>query len=149
MTTEREVRLDYKRELYLIVGNGGTSVLGWDVVQERIERLHLAFGEPEPPAVPRGSLEAYDTLVNLQERAKRHYDETGERCVANLTPQLIGNEGWRVEVVDHEGDEPRRFIVGRSTGWLPVHLEISRRNAHGGGPARMQYHSVMRIEQVR
>jgi hypothetical protein len=57
---------------------------------------------------------------------------TGARSPANLTPQLNGLEGKRVEVVDREG-ERRRFIVGKSTGWAPCHLEIERRNSGGGG----------------
>jgi hypothetical protein len=40
---------------------------------------------------------------------------------SQLSGQLIGLEGWRVEVIDNADDtifgtKPRRFIVGRSTG---------------------------------
>ncbi|EEC5187408.1 hypothetical protein HRW90_004750 [Salmonella enterica] len=55
----------------------------------------------------------------------------GRRCDIGLTPQLVGLEGRRVEVVDAYG-EKRRFIVGRSSGWMPCHLEIARRDSHGG-----------------
>ncbi len=70
---------------------------------------------------------------------------------SGLCPQLIGLEGWRVEVVDHElrGGAMRRFIVGKSTGWRPCHLEISRRNAHGGFPAAKSYQSVRKLYQAR
>lgn len=147
---ERNVEIRHDHELYVVTTDGGVTSYGFDYVLERVERLMLAFGEPDGhPVLTRGSREAWDTMVNLQDRAKRHYDETGEKCIADLTPQLIGNEGWRVEVTDEEGDKPRRFIVGKSTGWIPVHLEISRRTAHGGGPARPKYHSVTRIERVR
>lgn len=148
---ERDVRIDHDAEVYVVRTDpgGGVSSYGFDHVLDRIERLTYAFGTTEVPKVARGSMEAWDTLANLQDRAKRDYERTGERCVADLSPQLTGLEGWRVEVVDHDGDEPRRFIVGRSTGWIPCHLEISRRNAHGGGPARLEYHSVREIEQVR
>lgn len=61
-----------------------------------------------------------------------------------LSPQLIGLEGWRVEVVTEYG-QTRRFIVGKSTGWKPCHLEISRRNAFGGHPALKHYVSVKRL----
>jgi len=54
-----------------------------------------------------------------------------QRCTAELTPQLIGLEGQRVEVVD-QYDERRRFIVGKSTGWLPCHLEIKTKRSTGG-----------------
>lgn len=75
---------------------------------------------------------------------------------SDLTPQLIGLEGWRVEVtcVKCEQDyalktEKRRFIVGRSTGWKPYHLEISRKSAFDGRPALASYDSVRKIEKAR
>jgi hypothetical protein len=71
------------------------------------------------------------------------------RDLSGLSPQLKGLEGYRVEVVDSEGDKPRRFIVGKSTGWRPCHLEIARRNCMGGGPASMKYHSVRAIYFAR
>ena len=65
------------------------------------------------------------------------------------TAQLKGLEGWRVEVVDAEGCKPRRFIVGKSTGWRPVHLEIKTYRSTGGFSARDRYHSVRTIRKVR
>ena len=70
------------------------------------------------------------------------------RSNAGLTEQLIGLEGWRVEVVT-DYDEKRRFIVGKSTGWIPCHLEISRVSASGGDPAEKHYKSVTRLSKVR
>ena len=66
----------------------------------------------------------------------------------SLTPQLVGLEGWRVEVVTTYG-ETRRFIVGRSTGWKPIHIEIARRDSSGGGAASKEYASVRTLYQVR
>ena len=63
------------------------------------------------------------------------------RSDAGLTPQLVGLERARVEVVDHDGTR-RRFIVGRSTGWIPCHLELKRRDSSGGHPAASSYRSV-------
>lgn len=71
-----------------------------------------------------------------------------ERSDAGLTPQLVGLEGWRVEVVT-DYNETRRFIVGRSTGWVPCHLEISRRSARGGGSAEKYYKSVKQLYFAR
>lgn len=59
----------------------------------------------------------------------------------NWTPQLVGLEGCRVEVVDRYG-EKRRFWVGRSTGWKPIHLEIKTKRSAGGFPADLEYVSV-------
>ena len=71
-----------------------------------------------------------------------------ERDFSDLTPQLRGLEGWRVEVVTLYG-ETRRFIVGRSTGWRPIHLEVHNRRSTGGGGAEKQYRSVRALYYVR
>ena len=73
---------------------------------------------------------------------------TALRSDANLTKQLVGLEGWRVEVVTTYG-EKRRFIVGRSTGWIPCHIEIKTRVSHGGGGADREYVSVTKIRKER
>jgi len=65
-----------------------------------------------------------------------------------LTKQLLGLEGWRVEVITTYG-EKRRFIVGKSTGWKPCHLEVSRRNALGGFSAEKEYSSVKKLYFAR
>ncbi len=70
------------------------------------------------------------------------------RDSSGLTAQLVGLEGYRVEVVDVIGHR-RRFIVGRSTGWRPCHLEIKRRDSSGGMSADPKYASVRAIERVR
>lgn len=66
------------------------------------------------------------------------------RSDAGLTKQLIGLEGWRVEVVTTYG-ETRRFIVGRSTGWVPCHTELKLRTSSGGPAAEREYKSVRKI----
>jgi hypothetical protein len=65
-----------------------------------------------------------------------------------LTPQLKGLEGHRVEATTGSG-ETRRFIVGKSTGWAPIHLEIKKSNSFGGGPASKSYASVRSLGKVR
>ena len=72
----------------------------------------------------------------------------GLRALSNLSPQLVGLECWRVEVVT-DYSETRRFIVGRSTGWAPIHFEISRRSAHGGPAAEKHYQSVRKLYKTR
>lgn len=63
------------------------------------------------------------------------------RSADNLSPQLIGLERKRVEVVD-TFDEKRRFYVGMSTGWIPCHLEVKTRASSGGYGCDKQYKSV-------
>lgn len=67
------------------------------------------------------------------------------RC---LSPQLLGLEGWRVEAVTTYG-ETRRFIVGKSTGWVPIHLEIKTRRSTGGFAAERTYTSVRKLYRAR
>jgi hypothetical protein len=80
--------------------------------------------------------------MSESERAKVRSD-------SGLTKQLIGLEGWRVEVVSVMTGEKRRFIVGRSTGWVPCHIELSRRTSHGGVGASHEYASVRKLYKVR
>ncbi len=71
------------------------------------------------------------------------------RDYSDLRPELSGLEGYRVEVLDADG-EKRRFIVGRSTGWKPINLEIKRRNSWGGDPCDSRGYKVLRVlEYVR
>ena len=70
------------------------------------------------------------------------------RDLSGLTPQLIGLEGWRVEAETEYG-ERRRFIVSRSSGWHPCHIELSRRNSTGGMGASQNYVSVRKLYKVR
>ncbi len=53
-----------------------------------------------------------------------------------------------VEAVDVHG-ERRRFIVGKSTGWRPCHLEIKTARSACGDPARARYQSVKALEKIR
>lgn len=69
-----------------------------------------------------------------EKAAAEHAIRTRTRCDAHLTPRLMGLEGKRVEVVHRDGTK-RRFWVGKSLGWCPVHLEIGTRYASGGSPA--------------
>lgn len=64
----------------------------------------------------------------------------------NLTSQLIGLEGDRVEVITTYGEQ-RRFWVGRSTGWAPCHLEVHNTRSTGGPAAEREYQSVKVIRK--
>ncbi len=56
----------------------------------------------------------------------------GSKCPVALTPEFIGHEGQWVRVTEEDG-EVREFKIGRSTGWMPCHLEIE--SGEDGGPA--------------
>jgi hypothetical protein len=140
-----------------------TTHLSFDVVMDRIERYSIELAGrgvldasyiETPVRVQRGTMEAYDTYCNLRERLCRLVEETGERAVAELNPQLVGLEGCEVEVTEtnmHWGPtRPRRFIVAVSDGSIPSHLEVAldgkcTRRALGDG----EYRTVNRIRKAR
>lgn len=159
MTTERDVTVNAEQELYVIHhGHGhGYSCLGFDNALDRIERITLELvGRGKLPesylkdiqAAERGSLALYDHMQNLLNMLERVCESDGERAVYDLSPQLDGLEGWRVDVVRTDGSLAS-FIVGKSTGWAPCHLEVKRRDSTGGDPADREYTRVTPRERVR
>ena len=98
------------------------------------------YRDPLPENLRGMTQESWNLLSNVQREAMRDN--------SHLSPQLIGLEGWRVEAVDIHG-ERRRFIVGKSTGWRPCHLEIKTARAACGDPARARYQRVKPLERVR
>lgn len=142
-TTAPRVTVNDKQELYVIRIAEGVTCLGFDVCADRTRRyLDWLMSRGEPGAggllsafdrLPRGALSKYDIYRETCDRIKKRFDMFRERCESDLAEQLKGLEGRRVEVVDSYG-ETRRFRVGRSTGWIPIHLEIEG-NASGGSPA--------------
>ena len=124
-------------QLYVVPSGNGYSCLGFDVLIERYNRLAFEMNQGEFPSVERGTLEGYTRYQVLLDAAR----ETGRRFTCELSPQLIRLEGRRVEVVTMY-DETHRFNVGKSIGWLPIHLEIHNRRSHGGPAASREYKSV-------
>lgn len=122
-----QVTLNNEQRLYVI--NGGYSCLGFDACQLRGKRLADELGEAFAEEV--GSLAAYERLAALQALASARNRATGWRAECELHPALRGLEGRRVEVTMH--GEKVRFQVGRSTGWIPCHLQIHNARSSGGG----------------
>lgn len=79
------------------------------------------------------------------------------RDTSDLHPLLMGLEGWRVEAIMPDastvsGYKPRRFIVGRTTGWRPCHLAVKRITSRGSSEtitAATVIRSVRKLERVR
>lgn len=141
MTATKEITINAEQELYVIPCGDGYSCLGFDVLIERtnatLDWLAKVIDVPSMAVIKitpaeRGTLEAYAKYNRVMELGALTHKETGKRCPCELTPQLAGLEGKRVEVVDKYG-EKRRFYVGKSTGWMPCHLEIKTRSSSGGG----------------
>lgn len=142
----RTVTINLDQELYVIPEGAGSgfSCLGFDVLIARFNRLANALDWAPFPQSERGTLQGYERYRALREHA---YD-TGRRFTCELSPQLIGLEGHCVEVIDQFGDR-RRFVVGKSAGWIPIHLELARRNSSGGMAAAREYRAVKDLERVK
>jgi len=128
---QNTITLNDSDRLFVIGASAGFTCLGYDVCYERSVAMAKWLGESLPNESEKGTIESYERFRALVEACRVRFEKTGEKCPAELTPQLVGLEGKRVEVVDKWG-EKRRFIVGRSTGWIPCHIEIPTRRSHGG-----------------
>lgn len=128
---EVAVTINEKDRLFVIGSKVGYSCLGFDVCYQRAQAIAKWLGEPEPSQESIGKIEGYDYLSALIQKCRLQFEETGVKCPCELTPQLNGFEGKRVEVVDKWG-EKRRFVVGRSTGWIPCHIELKTSRSSGG-----------------
>ena len=135
------VTMNETQRLYVIRNSYGYSCFGFDNTDAGAAK-YLAWLEHDGAtdaadlaasyaATANPSLERYAAYRAIMAAVYARVTP-GRRCDADLVPQLIGLEGKRVEVVDAYG-ERRRFKVGKSTGWLPIHLEIANSASHGGG----------------
>lgn len=105
-----------------------------------MDDLYFKQSDPLPAHLQGMTQEKWQSMTACEREAARDN--------SHLTPQLIGLEGYRVQVVTMYG-EKRRFIVGKSTGWRPCHLEIARYDSSGGYSAARKYQSVKVLEHVR
>lgn len=69
------------------------------------------------------------------------------RDTSGLHAPFVGLEGCRIEVSERSGYK-RRFIIGKSTGWKPCHLEIARRDSHGGASLWVDFDSFKIVRYV-
>lgn len=154
-----EVTYNAEQKLFVIPTGNGFTCLGLEyaiaetekMAHELHTRFHVNVNVDSIRLVD--PMDAWKMRERVTAAAKAIHDQTGARFEYGLHPQLKGLEGWRVEVVENRpGDSQtrRRFIVGRSTGWAPVHLEIRNANSSGGEPApSSMFASVTKIERVR
>lgn len=109
----------------------------------------LKYAGSMPTVIPQTNVKGNRTMDSQTWSKLSPAERDRLRDNSELSPQLTGLEGWRVEVVDHDG-ETRRFNVGKSTGWRPCHLEIHNSRSMGGGCADSRgYASVKPIRRIR
>jgi hypothetical protein len=142
-------RVDKKARLYVTTEGHGYSTRGWDNAHARATGVAAWLQRPDlAPTAPLGTEAHHAQCALAIDEGAQFSSNTGFRCPAGLTPQLTGLEGKRVEVIDADGGK-RRFYVGKSTGWMPCHLEISRCTSHGGTAAYGPFTSVRVVPTPR
>jgi hypothetical protein len=139
--------INNEQRLYVMPCGNGFTCYGFDVLDAKA-RAVAAWSKVIPPLAEPGTAAHFEQCAAILDHGQRYAAKTGTRCDADLSPQLVGLEGWRVEVVTTYG-ETRRFIVGKSTGWAPCHFEIATRRSHGGIAAEREYASVRRLYKAR
>lgn len=119
------------QRLYVIHSGYGYTCLGFDVAYDKAREAAewAQVAAPNPALI--GTEEGYLDYRRVMNDAAIYAAETGKRCPIELHPQLMGLEGRRVEVTYPEG-RTERFNVGKSTGWMPIHLHIHNRRSRGG-----------------
>ena len=125
------ITLNTTEKLFVIGFEAGYTCLGFDVCKERSDKMAAWLGVAPPNDSDWGTLEGYDKYRELVELCRKRFEKDGERCPTELSEQLVGLEHKRVEVVDKWG-EKRRFYVGKSTGWIPCHIELKTARSSGG-----------------
>lgn len=137
--------INKEQKLYVIKCGKGFTCYGFEVLDTNARKvkqwLESEGATVEDLPYRKGTKKHYKACQDMIAAGCAYHARTGKRCPAGLTKQLKGLEGRRVEVVTMYG-EKRRFIVGRSTGWMPAHLEIARANSLGGMSAEQEYKSV-------
>ena len=130
-----------ERQLFMISSGNGYSCYGFDNCDAMVKSLVGELGITNYRIARKGSLKQYRQYRELSDMVKAKFETSRFRSTANLSSQLVGLEGRRVEVVTAY-NETRRFNVGKSTGWIPCHLEIYNSRSTGGPSAEKTYKSV-------
>jgi len=130
------VTLNNEQQLYVIPAGDGYSCLGYDITYQKATTIadwlisnRINVLRPDRQNI--GTLQGYEEYSQLCRTASDYSQTSGKRCLAELHPQLIPFERKRIEVTTKDGNK-RRFYVGKSTGWMPCHLEIKKASSSGG-----------------
>lgn len=127
------VSLNTEQSVFVIPAQGAYTCLGFKVCQQWTRDIAQELGRSDLEPTAFGTLEAYRQYEAALEAARARVRSGGRRLQCHLTPQLVGLEGKRIEVVDRHLNG-RSFVVGRSGGFLPVHLELTSERARYGDP---------------
>jgi hypothetical protein len=139
------ISINKEQGLYVLKCGAGFTCLGFQVSEDRTARLsdelkiHLSNAR-------QGTKKHYQNYVRLTREALKRYQQTGWRSSSELNPKLIGLEGKRIECTLH--GEKTRFIVGKSTGWIPCHIKINTSRSMGGMSVTSDPDSIQNIRVI-
>ncbi|RYF78731.1 MAG: hypothetical protein EOO39_00565, partial [Cytophagaceae bacterium] len=113
------------RDLYCIREGKGYGALGFDVCIRWRDALATELERTDLTTAPRGSIEAYDQYESLVKLAGEKYAASKNNWTSKsqLTPEFIGHEGKSVTVTNPDGST-QSFKIGKSTGFIPIHLTM-------------------------
>ncbi len=134
------------QRLYVLTCGTGYSCLGFEVCENRIVKLCAELKQSKP-AFEIGTREHYEYYEHLCDHVRTLHAKTGWRSQSELNPKLIGLEGKRIEAKVY--GETLRFIVGKSTGFIPCHLEIKTKRSHGGVGLPSNPEEITNIRVIR
>jgi hypothetical protein len=141
-------KINADSKLYVLKCGKGFSCYGFDVVERKTKALQIETNIPLTYDNPQiGTPEHYYNYMDLINEVRKLNVATGFRSKSELNPKLIGLEGKRIQCKLY--GETVRFIVGKSTGYVPCHLEIKRIGSHGGGAITSNPNEITDIIVIR
>lgn len=139
------ISVNKEQGVYVLKCGTGVSCLGFHVCEDRTARLSDEL-KIHLDNTRQGTKKHYLNYVRLTREAFKRYQQTKWRSSSELNPKLIGLEGKRIECTLH--GEKTRFIVGKSTGFIPCHLEIKTSRSTGGGSITSDPDSIQNIRVI-
>jgi len=122
--------INREQRLYVMPSGNGYSCYGFDVLHRKLNALAAEMGVPVV-SKRKGTKKQFFEYSKLLDAAYARFKATGKKIECELHKPFIGLEGKRVEVVQTDGGT-RRFYIGKSTGWMPCHLEVHNSRSIGG-----------------
>lgn len=138
--------INVDQQLYVMAFSGGFSCYGFGVLDRKaravadwlVTETCLADNSRETRrqlaenirVSALGTAEHFRACKAVMDAGAKFAAQTGKRCNAQLVPALRGKEGRCVSATVY--GERVRFTVGKSTGWMPCHLQLHNRRSSGG-----------------
>lgn len=122
--------INKEQRLYVIKSGAGFTYYGFYVLDDKIKKLCIDLGI-DNLIKRKGTKKAYCFYIKLLSKVHQRFQKTGQKSNIDLIPEFIGKEGRKVRVIDKNG-KTKVFIIGKSTGFIPCHLEIKQYRSIGG-----------------